>query len=74
MRKAYPSDAVPAAARALPDGLRLYTIADLAAIGQCSIRHVERLIENGQVPPADRRLGTLARWSPKAALAFVNGE
>src|ERR1700678_3671706 len=73
MRKVRLSDAVQPSSRPLPPGLCLYTIADLAAIAQCSIRHIERLIELGQAPVADRRLGTLARWYPVAVSRWVNG-
>jgi excisionase family DNA binding protein len=38
-----------------------YTVEDLAGLLQCSTRHVWRLHDGGQLPPAVR-IGRLVRW------------
>jgi excisionase family DNA binding protein len=61
--------AAPSSAPADPD----YTVSDLAKRGQCSERHIWRLIDMGQIPGV-YRLGRLVRiHRPTADAWFAQG-
>ena len=43
---------------------------EVSALFGCSVRHIYRLVETGQMP-APVRLGSLPRWSKKALVRWI---
>ena len=54
-----------------PPDAEVYTADDLAALLQCSARHVWRLHDAGAMPPAVR-VGRLVRWTKSAIASWMD--